>query len=252
MINAIAKFLVLGQTTLSVLFLGWSLMVYLQFNDYGWKEPYKVWETKDSGYRIASVLDRRTAVLHEMYRQKDRALPGVKPALETLRETMAFFPKNHQFYVAELERISTSDEPIKPNQLTWKDGQLVLDSPGKTTGKPLMKTPVAGIDKSTRATRIERDKILDEIKALTPVVAKLTQEVDAITIQLFGTKDDKNNSQEIGLYEILENESIFQNKLREEKDYLTPKYQNALREVESFRDRMAIIRRTLTPVNRPK
>ena len=45
----------------------------MQFNDYGWKEPYKIWETKDSGTRVGSMLDKRTAVLHELYRQKDRA-----------------------------------------------------------------------------------------------------------------------------------------------------------------------------------
>lgn len=250
MINGIAKFLVLGQTVLSLLFMTWAAMVYFQFTDYGWKEPYKVWETKDTGYRVAGLLDKRTAILHEMYRQKDRALPGIKPALETLRDTMRYFPKNHQFYVAEFDKLQSSQEPIAPQQLTWKDGQIVLETPVK--GKPLMKTPVAGVDKSTKMTALERDKILEEIAALAPEIAKLVQEANAITVQLNGTKDDKLNSVDIGLYEILENETTLQNKIRDEKEYIRPKFVDAQRRVESFRDRLTTMERALEPVNLPK
>ena len=47
------------MTACSLVFMAWTLMIYLQFNDFGWKEPKKVWETKDSGYRVASMLDKR-------------------------------------------------------------------------------------------------------------------------------------------------------------------------------------------------
>jgi len=250
MMNGIGKFLVLCLTVLSVLFMTWAAMVYFQYTDYGWKEPLKIWETKDAGYRVAGLLDKRTAILHEMYRQKERALPAVKPALETLTASMRSFPKNHQFYVAELEKLQSSQEAVAPKQLTWKDGQIVLETP--VIGKPLMKAAVAGVDKSTKSTASERDKILQEIEAILPEIAKLVQEKEAITIQLNGTKDDNKNTVDIGLYEILENESDLQNKIRDEKEYITPKFVDAQRRALSFRDRMSSMKRTLTPLDAPK
>jgi hypothetical protein len=242
MMNRIGKILVIGQTALSLMFMAWAFMVYFQYTDYGWKEPRKIWETKDSGYRIASQIDKRTATLHELYRQRDRALPSVKPALIHLKASMEAFPKNHQFYIAELEKIRVSDEPISPKQLTWKDGRLVLEQP--VLGKPAMKAPVAGIEKSTKTTTIERDKILEDIKAITPEITKLIEDARAITIQLDGDKD----TQDIGLYEILENETTFQSKIREEKEYIMPLRADALRRVETFRDLMNGMKRTLTSV----
>jgi hypothetical protein len=247
MMNRIAKLLVVIQTGFSLLFLTWAGMVYFQFNDFGWKEPHKIWETKDSGFRVASVLDRRTAILYEMYRQKDRALPGVKPALETLTRTMTFFPKNHQFYMTELDKLRHGDGKIAPQQLTWKDGQLVLDN----ELKPTMKNAVPGIEKSTKQTGIEREGYHAQIEAILPEIDKLVKDTDAITIQLYGTRDDKGNTLDIGLYEILENEATQQSKIREERLYITPLYADALRRVETFRDRLAGARRTLT-TNLPK
>jgi hypothetical protein len=246
MMNGIGKFLVLCQTVLSVLFMTWAAMVYFQYTDYGWKEPLKIWETKDSGYRVAGLLDKRTAILYEMYRQKERALPAIKPALETLNASMRSFPKNHQFYVSELEKLQSSQEAIAPKQLTWKDGQIVLEAP--VIGKPAMKAAVAGVEKSTKSTKSELEKILQDIEAIIPEIAKLVQEKDAITIQLNGTKDDNKNTVDIGLYEILENESTLQNKIRDEKEYITPKYVEAQGRVERFRERLASMKRTLAPV----
>lgn len=252
MTDRFGRMLVIGQTALSLVFMTWAVMVYLQFNDYGWKEPKKVWETKDTGYRVASKLDKRTAVLHDMYRQKDRAIPAIKPALDTLTETMEFFPKNHQFYVAELEKVKSSDEAISPKQLTWKDGQLVVDTPNKPLGKPVMKTPVAGIDKSTKTVTNELNKILEEIEAITPQIRDLVKNSDEITIQLYGTKDDKGNSLDIGLYEVLENEDKLQQKIAAEKEYITPRYVDAERRAATFRNRFEGMLRQVTPVSREK
>ncbi len=251
MMNRFGKILVLGQTALSLLFATWAVMIYLQFNDYGWKEPFKIWETKDSGTRVASLLDKRTGVLYEMYRQKDRAVPGIKPAIDTLTSTMEFFPKNHQFYVAELEKVRTGDGPIAPKQLVWKGGSLVLDKP---LGKPVMKTPVPEIVKSTKATNLELAKILADIEKITPEIAELVKNTDEVTLQLYGgNKDGKNmDTVDIGLYEVLENETKLQDKIYAEKTYLTPIYTDTLRRYETFLDRLASMKRTATPVSLPK
>jgi hypothetical protein len=252
MMNRIGKSLVLVMMACSIVFMTWTVMVYLQFNDFGWKEPKKVWTSKDAGYRVASMLDKRTAVLHELLRQKDRALPGVEPAIKTLNETMSFFPKNHQFYLEELEKVRNSDGEIAPQKLTWEKGELVLDTPGKNLGKPVMKGAVEGIKLSTKKTREELDGILAQIEKITPEIADLTKNTDAITIQLFGTKDDKGNSADIGLYEVLENENTHQEKIRQEIEYITPKYVDAQRRVDSYRDRRASMMKTVTPVKREK
>lgn len=252
MMNQFGKYLVIFQTALSLIFMTWAVMVYMQFNDFGWKEPKKVWETKDTGYRVASMLDKRTAVLYELYRQKERALPGVKPALDTLTETMEFFPKNHQFYVTELDKVRNSDVDISPKQLIWKDGDLVLETAGKPLGKPVMKGAVGGIDKSTKTVTLERNKILEDIEKITPEIADLVKKSDEITIQLYGTKDDKGNSLDIGLYEILEIERLLQDKLVAEKDDITPRYVDAERRAASFRNRFEGMLKQITPVNREK
>ena len=71
------------------------------------------------------------------------------------------------------------------------------------------------------------------------------------SIQLNGTKDDKNNTVDIGLYEILKQIDLAkQNPGR--KEYIMPKYVDAGRSSLSFRDRMSSMKRTLTPVNEPK
>jgi hypothetical protein len=246
--NRFGRNLVLAQTALSLVFMTWAVMVYLQFNDYGWKEPKKIWETKDSGYRIASQLDKRVAALHTLYRQKERALPGVQPALDKLTETMEHFPKNHQFYLEELARVRQGEGEIQPKQLTWKEGVLVVDTPDKPLGKPVMKTPVGGIDKSTKTLTTERDNIYAQIDAITPMIQNLVKNVDEITLQLYGTKDDKGKSVDIGLYEVLENETTHQDKIRQEIEDITPRYVDAERRAAGFRNRYRGMEQTISRI----
>lgn len=233
--NGFGKSLVLAQTTLSLIFLTWACMVFFQFADFGWKEPLKIWDTKDSGKRVASKLDKETAALNSLAAQRAKAEPGMRPAIDVLVKTMEFFPKNRQFYVAALEEIRFSDAPIALKKITYKDGSAVLDVP--KTGKPIMKDPIPDVTMSTKAYLKERDAIYDKIKALTPQIKDLVAQADDITIQLFGTKDDKGNSVDIGLYEVLDKENENQDKIREEKDYITPRYVDAQRRADAFRDR---------------
>src|SRR3954464_10472283 len=100
MLNRIGKGLVLMHAAFSLVLMAWAANLWLQMNDFGWKEPQKIWETKDAGRRIPSDLDKRVAGLHELYRARERALPAIKPALDSLQETMGRFPKNHLFFAA--------------------------------------------------------------------------------------------------------------------------------------------------------
>src|SRR5690349_11073792 len=103
--NIIGRSLILIYTTCAVLVMGWALITFLRLDDYGWLEPLKVWDSKDTGYRVASDLDKKTAALQEQYRMRERSLPAIQPSLDALAESMDRFPKNHLFYVAELEKL---------------------------------------------------------------------------------------------------------------------------------------------------
>ena len=127
MMNVIGKGFVLLNVGVCLMLMVWGTFVYLQYDDTGWKEPVKVWETKDSGYRVPSKLDKRIVAIHQLLRAKDMAVPGIKPALDSLHETMDRFPKNHLFYVATLDEIRNKDGDIAPKALTWVGGQLVVD-----------------------------------------------------------------------------------------------------------------------------
>jgi hypothetical protein len=254
MLNSIGKGLVLVHTTFSLMLLGWALVTYLKFTDLGWKEPNKVWETKDTGFRIASELDKRTAALYELYRARERSLPAIKPALDQLVETMDRFPKNHLFYVDELKKVESSPDPIQAKAIKSDKSGLNLDTPGKAIGKPILETPIAGIDKSLKKYQEDLKKLQDEILKLTEDdkdkmkegdIPKLVKSIDEITIQLYGTKDKDGNTEVIGLLEILEKERIQQDKVQAEKEYITPIYVDTQRRLESFLDRFRSMQKTL-------
>ena len=95
MMNGIGKFLVLCQTVLSVLFMTWAAMVYFQYTDYGWKEPLKIWETKDSGYRVAGLLDKRTGHSARDVSPEGTRTAGRRARHSNAQRLHAIFPKNH-------------------------------------------------------------------------------------------------------------------------------------------------------------
>jgi len=224
----------------------WAVMIFMQFKDFGWKEPFKVWETKDGGYRVASELDKRVAALHELYRARDRHAPAIRPALEALADTMERYPQNHLYYAKELEKVRSSPDAIQPKGIKWSKDGIVLDTPGKVIGKAVLDQPIEGIDKSLKVYREELKKVQGEIDKVSPEISKVVKQADEITIQLYGTKDEKTNeSIDIGLYEVLELERVLQDKLAAEKEYLTPVYVDAQRRVEGYRDRYQSMKKTL-------
>ena len=245
MMNQIGKGLVLLNVGLCVVLMVWATFIYLQFDDTGWKEPMKVWETKDTGYRVPSKLDKRIVALHQLYRDKERDLPGIKPAIDALRDAMERFPKNHLFYAATLEEIRNKDGDIAPKALTWENGELALEAKNKQ-GKPAMTAPITGIDKSIKTYNQQLKDILKEISDIMPVNRDLSEKCDAITAQLLGTKE-KGATVNIGLYEILENEKTHQDKIAAEKDQVIPLYVDAQRRVEGYQDRRRGMERTLVP-----
>jgi hypothetical protein len=245
MFNTIARFLILVYTALSIMVLGWALATFLKLDDYGWIEPLKVWETKDTGTRVASDLDKRTMALIDQMRTRERSLPAIQPALDTLTETMDRFPKNHLFYVAELEKLKSASEPIEPKAIKWVKGEIVTDTPGKAIGRPVLEGDIPDVKKSLKTAMEDKKKVDDDIEKLTPEIEALVKQVDAVTISLYGTKDDKGVTDVIGLYEVLDKEKEHQDKITAEKEYITPIYVDAERRLEGFLDRLRSMQRTL-------
>ena len=248
MFNLIARLLVLVYTAASVLVLGWALATFLKLDDYGWIEPLKVWETKDTGYRVASHLDKATAALYDQMRTRERSLPAIEPALTTLNETMDRFPKNHLFYMAELDKLRNAEGAIDPKAIKWDKGAIVTDTPGKAIGRPVLEGDIPDVKKSLKAALEEQKKVNDDIEKITPENKELVRQVDEVTISLFGSKDDKGKSVDIGLYEVLEKEKEHQDKISAEKVDITPIYTDAERRLESFLDRLRSMQRTLDSI----
>lgn len=246
MSNRIGKGLVLVHTAFALLLMAWAGSIFLSFDDFGWKDPFKVWDSKDTGKRVASQLDKRVAALHQLYHARDRAVPGIRPAVDALMETMEHFPKNHLFYTEELKKIREAPDAIAPKAIVWDKGDLVLDTKDKLVGKVTFGAPVPGIDKSIKTVNAELADVLAKVEAITPVIAKLVKDIDEITIQLYGSKNKDGTTDVIGLLEVLENEKTHQDKIAAEKTHLIPIYVDAQRRTENYLERFRGMTKTLT------
>jgi hypothetical protein len=248
MFNVIARFLILVYTAMSIMVLGWALATFLKLDDFGWLEPLKIWDTKDTGHRIASDLDKKTGALYDQMRARDRSLPAIQPSLDTLAETMDRFPKNHLFYVAELEKLRSSADPIDPKAIKWNNGAIVTDTPGKAIGRPVLEGDIPEVKKSLKTVQEEKKKVDDDIEKIAPENKELQKQIDEVTISLYGSKDDKGMTADIGLYEVLEKEKDHQDKIDAEKRQITPIYTDAERRLEGFLDRLHSMERTLNAI----
>lgn len=139
MVNKLGKALVLAQVALSVLAMTWAAGIFLQFTDWGWREP-----RKELDVRVASEYDKRAAALKETLKARDLALVRVKPAQDALRDAQQRFPANHLYYVQELARLRASTGAVDLMAILYKDGFPQLDTPNNT-GKPLLEKAPDGV-----------------------------------------------------------------------------------------------------------
>src|SRR4051794_16614232 len=150
--NRIGKGLVLLRAAISILALSWAAGLFLQFTDWGWKEP-----RTDLGLRIPSEYDKRVAAFKEAVKARDLAMPAMQPARARLREAEERFGPNHLFYVQELARLRSSPDPIEVRYVK-RAGPIVLDTPDKPIGRPVLEEKVEGIAKSFDAYRADLKK----------------------------------------------------------------------------------------------
>lgn len=238
--NRIGKGLVLVNTAASIVALAWAVGLYFQFTNWGWKEA----RVKE-GWRIPSEYDKRAAAFKEGVKARDIALTGLMPARAALRDAEDHFAQNHLFYIADLTRLRSAAEPIEAKYIE-NNGQIVLDTPGKETGKPVLKDKVEGIAKSFDAYLTDLKKLHDDIDKQIMEIRDWTAKEREVTFILNG-KDDLGKVQKntVGIYSLLDAEKKAQDAARAEKEYLQPIWARARQEAELLVERRQSLQETL-------
>src|SRR6266446_14050 len=238
--NVLGKTLVLIHLALSVLALGWALMLFLQFLDLGWMEPKKVLDQ-----RIASEFDKRTLAHRQAVKASTLVIADMEKQASNLFQARAAFPANHLLYVSELERLKTgtSDLPQEYKQPVWKDG-VPTASDGKPFSAPDLTATVEGIEHPLV-------KYMDDLRNLQKQVDQERERSMAwferhaqITVLLNGEKV-KDVTVKPGLYSLLDQEQQLQDKSKFEKEYLEPIWASALERAEVFLGRRDSLQNTI-------
>lgn len=231
-VNTLGKLLVMLHVSFSMLALTWAASVYLQFTDWGWKEP-----RTDLGQRVPSEYVKRAAALKESLRARDLVYYTVKPAQANLREAEDRFPTNSLWYDSILaEMKSSAADKIEVKEIKYTGGVLDLDTPGKAVGKPVLENPVPGVEKSLALYQEDLKKIFKESDVVTVETRKWVQEAKEITKRLTGLAEDGKRDK-TGLYDLLIVETRNQAQAKFEMDYLQPLWVDALKEAELYRER---------------
>jgi hypothetical protein len=240
-LNRIGKGLVLVHTAASIVALAWAVGLFMQFTDWGWKEP-----RSELGLRVPSEYDKRTAAFKEAVKARDTAVPALLPAWSSLRQAEERFGQNHLFYNQELARLRSSTEPIEVKSISKKGGTIVLDTPGKPIGKPVLEEKVEGITKSEDAYLADLNKINEKIKTEVNEIRDWIAKAQAITFLLSG-KDDtgKQVKNAVGIYALLEVEKKAQDAARFEKEYLQPIWASALERADVLSKRRELLEASL-------
>jgi len=231
MINFIGKTLVLVQLVLGVVALAGAAGIYLQFVDWGWKEP-----RKDVDVRIPSEYDKRAAALKLAVKARDQVLVALLPAEASLRIAQASFGKNHLDYNRQLEVLRTGTGNIDVKAIKFNQGQPVIQPP--VIGAPVQDQPVAGLSKSYKSYVADLNNLEKELKEVSTDTRSWIEKNQAVTYALTG-------GDEPGLYDLLEMEMLAQKQAAFEKEYLQPQWSSALEAVEVYRERRVSLENSL-------
>ncbi len=231
MMNRIGKGLVLAHTAISLLALSWAAGLYVQFTDWGWKEP-----RTNLGYRVPSEYDKRAASFKEAVKARDMVMPVLQPAQASLLKAETSLANNHLYYNEALARLSGATEPIAVKAIK-KEGATALDTP--IIGKPVLEDKaIEGITKSYQSYLADLKNIGESIKSEIGDINKWTEAAQKVTFELNG-KDatGKKVPNFLGIYDLLDLEKKAQDQALAEKDYLEPVWTRSLQESQGYRER---------------
>ena len=243
MMNSIGKSLVIIHTALSLLALACAAAMFLQFVDWGWKQP-----RLDVSERVPSELDKRIAAVNEAKRASDLVTPSLKKAQDDLLAAMDRYGDNHLFYRDELQRLEKHADdktPIVVKEVKVENNVVKLDAP--RIGVPVLEQKVDGIDKSLKqyeALLYGQNALYKQLKDVEGELRDLTAKAALITAQLNGL-DDKGNKTKVGLYDLLEEEAQMQSRIRFEKAYIQPQWADAIKDAQDFSERRERLQQAL-------
>jgi hypothetical protein len=239
-INFMGKSLVFLHTLISLVAMAWAIGLFLQFTDWGWKEPRQELET-----RIASEFDKSAAALKLAVKARDMVLPPIKPAHDRIAEAEARYPANHLFYLQELEKLR--GEPLLPGKASFlaakgafeakefKGPGLPLDN-NKATGKPILETKIEGLEKPLLEYRSDLDKVKGEVVKVEKDIEAVLEKTKEITYTLTGM-DDTGKKVTIGLYDLVDAEYESLTRARAEYEDLKPIWAQTLEEARLYSTR---------------
>jgi hypothetical protein len=221
--NYLGKGLVLVNMLLSVSFLSWAGAIYMQKMDWGWKDPRKYLDE-----RVPSEIDKRTALLKEAVRGRDRATAAVAAAQKDLARHEHLLPRNHLWYNAELARLELSPEKgIEILEVKFDKGRVAQDK----LKRPVLEKKVTftdadkkttDVDKSFESYRADLKKVQEDIETVTASIKGWIEKQKDLTIRLNGEKDEKGKVVKLGLYDLMEEETKAQDQLQKEMAYVRP------------------------------
>jgi hypothetical protein len=255
MINNLGKGLVLVTLAVSGLFLAWTIAVFLQSTDWGWKDP-----RKDLGERIPSEIDKRMAALNEAIKFGARAKASAKSAEDTLALAQKDFPRNVLLYQSKLKELRSGEGKINVMELKYDNGVLVRDpkSPqvgdpksARATAGPVFDPVVPGAEKSALGYYADFKKVQAAIAATSVEIQKLTEKEKEMTVNLIGQKDEDGKLVKAGMYELLEKEKKTQEQVKEEMEYLQPLWVQGLMDAQKLLARMGGLDQRLIELKRP-
>jgi hypothetical protein len=246
MFNIIGKGLVLVNTLLCLAGLLLATLVYFEFVDWGRSEPRVVHgEPTKSGsndQRIASEYDRSKVLFDDAVLGRNLVIPPIAPAEDSLREVASRYGPNHLFYVAELNKLRTGDNPIEVKAIT-ADG-IPTDTPGKAIGKPIPEIKIDGLDKSLEKYAAELKTEMAKLDALEAAIGKLADADQEISYELTG-KDKDGKKKTHGLFQLIDQEFQTQQRNKEEREYLQPFHATTVEEARRFAMRRTSLEATL-------
>jgi hypothetical protein len=248
MLNYLGKTLVFVHFALSVTALTWAGGLFLQFTDFGWKEP-----KQDLDVRIASEFDKSAAAVKIAVRARDIALPLIKPAQDSLAQAERIYPQNHLYYVRELEKLRGEPLPGKAGTIEAKDTIDVTEFKGLDgplwLGKPVPGAKIEGLDKSLLKYRKIYEDRKEEIAAEEVAIQKVLADTTKITQNLTG-KNEAGMRVMLGIYDLVDAEYLALTEARKEREELKPIWAQRLEEARLYTERRSVLENTLSRLQR--
>jgi hypothetical protein len=245
--NYFGKALVLVNLLLSGFGLAWAVAVYTDRTDWGWKDPRQHLGTD----RVASEIDKRTALIKDVLPVVAAADKGVDAYQKALTSHQVVLAANHQWYNAALKQLE--DAAGKIDVLEIKVGKQGVEVDPQTL-RPVLDKKVTftdadkkttEVDRSTASYRAELQEDQGKAEKVQAAIRQWVEKQKDLTLRLDGTRDEAGKVIRPGLYTLLNHENEVQESLKKEMAYLRPRWVQELVDAQLLLERQDSLRARL-------